>query len=396
MRVAFVTAQAQVSSGTQFASGPANYLLRVARSLSGRGHSIVIFAVGDKDEYKNEGSIEFITVGIKDPSRFQRIFAGVRHPHAYYSKLLNRRLWEYHKKKQFDLIQYTSYRATALYRPHDVPAVMRISSFRPMWDKALGENVGKPARRRATRLEEASMQKVDMLYAPSRFLADAVSEAIGRKVFVIEPPFFIEEDIIEDKFPEKIDNSRFLLFAGSFTRRKGLHVIGAIIESFLRDYPNLVFAFAGRDKKYTADATMLSYIRKKAGKFADRVVYLGKIPHSQLFTLLPRAEAVVLPSLVDNLPNTCLEAMATGGVVIGTRGASFEQLIEDGVNGYLVEPDDAGSLRSAIDRAFKLKSEERNTISDRAKRRMEEMHPDKVIPRLIELYEKTISLQKRE
>ena len=42
-----------------------------------------------------------------------------------------------------------------------------------------------------------------------------------------------------------------------------------------------------------------------------------------------------LPSKVDNLPNTCLEAMALKRVVIGSRtAASFDQLISDGVNGF--------------------------------------------------------------
>src|ERR1051326_7456438 len=51
-----------------------------------------------------------------------------------------------------------------------------------------------------------------------------------------------------------------------------------------------------------------------------------------------RASAsVVLPSLIDNLPNSCLEAMGLGRVVIGTKGTSFEELITDEANGFLIE-----------------------------------------------------------
>ncbi len=46
-----------------------------------------------------------------------------------------------------------------------------------------------------------------------------------------------------------------------------------------------------------------------------------------------------LPSRIDNLTNTCIESMALGKVVIGTQGAIFEQLIEDGVNCFLCRID---------------------------------------------------------
>jgi glycosyltransferase involved in cell wall biosynthesis len=66
--------------------------------------------------------------------------------------------------------------------------------------------------------------------------------------------------------------------------------------------------------------------------------------------VIRQALAVVLPSRMDNLPNTCIEAMAEGKAVIGTRGTSFEQLIEDGVSGLLCDVDDPTALRASIER----------------------------------------------
>jgi glycosyltransferase involved in cell wall biosynthesis len=60
------------------------------------------------------------------------------------------------------------------------------------------------------------------------------------------------------------------------------------------------------------------------------------------------AELVILPSLFENLSNAGLEAMALGWPVIGTYGTSFEEIIEDGINGFLVEPGDAGELGRKI------------------------------------------------
>jgi glycosyltransferase involved in cell wall biosynthesis len=61
-----------------------------------------------------------------------------------------------------------------------------------------------------------------------------------------------------------------------------------------------------------------------------------------------RARLVVLPSLVDNLPNVLLEAMMFGRPVIATQGASFDELIEDGYSGFLVPPGDPLALAAKI------------------------------------------------
>ena len=47
---------------------------------------------------------------------------------------------------------------------------------------------------------------------------------------------------------------------------------------------------------------------------------LDKLPHRQLYPVIAGARLVVLPSLIENLPNAGLEAMALGRAVIGTAG----------------------------------------------------------------------------
>ena len=57
---------------------------------------------------------------------------------------------------------------------------------------------------------------------------------------------------------------------------------------------------------------------------------------------------VVLPSLIDNFPNACLEAMGLGKVVIGTVGTSFDELISEGTTGFLVSPNNPEALADKI------------------------------------------------
>src|SRR6185369_11371319 len=56
----------------------------------------------------------------------------------------------------------------------------------------------------------------------------------------------------------------------------------------------------------------------------------------------------VLPSLIENFPNVCLEAMGLGKVVIGTVGTSFDELISDETTGFLVTPNEPAALAEKI------------------------------------------------
>jgi glycosyltransferase involved in cell wall biosynthesis len=62
---------------------------------------------------------------------------------------------------------------------------------------------------------------------------------------------------------------------------------------------------------------------------AERLIVLERMPHRQLYPVIAGAHLVVLPSLIENLPNACLEAMGLGKVVIGTSGTGFDELISE-------------------------------------------------------------------
>ena len=78
----------------------------------------------------------------------------------------------------------------------------------------------------------------------------------------------------------------------------------------------------------------------------EYVLFLGesdRVPEA-----LRRMDIFVLPSLAEGISNTLLEAMATGLPVIATRVGGNVELVEDGVSGRLVEPDDMDAMAAAI------------------------------------------------
>ena len=64
--------------------------------------------------------------------------------------------------------------------------------------------------------------------------------------------------------------------------------------------------------------------------------------------LLTEGDVFVRPSLLEGMPLTVLEAMACGLPVIATPVGGTTELIEDGVNGYLVQPGNGSQLAERL------------------------------------------------
>jgi len=80
----------------------------------------------------------------------------------------------------------------------------------------------------------------------------------------------------------------------------------------------------------------------------DSVEFLGL--RTDIVDLLQRSWAFVLPSRWEGMPNALLEAMACGLPCVATRVSGSEELISDGVNGLLVEPEQPAEMALALRR----------------------------------------------
>ncbi|TPW02915.1 MAG: hypothetical protein FD129_3125 [bacterium] len=78
------------------------------------------------------------------------------------------------------------------------------------------------------------------------------------------------------------------------------------------------------------------------------VHFLGA--RSDVAELLPAFDLVVLPShpVVETLPLSVMEAMAAGRPVVATRVGALDELIEDGITGWLVPPRDPEALADRL------------------------------------------------
>jgi glycosyltransferase involved in cell wall biosynthesis len=389
VRIAFVSPEFVTESN--YDGGLANYLQRAGASLLALGHEPHVIVASDRDGSFDHHGILVHRVDVR-PGPLQRLMLRVLRRYGdvlripFQSFKLNQRLRRLQLRHPYAVAQFSSYLATALFRPRSIPSVVRLSSIESLWSHAYERDSGPtcPARL-ISFLEQCSLARANRLIGPSRLLADVVEKATGRPVSLIESPFVPLAGELDDSiYRQHLATRRYILFFGTIGLLKGVRCLAEILDPLLSHYKDLQVVFVGKDGRYL-ERPMLEYVRTQAGEHCDRIIHFDRMPHETLYPIIDGADAVVLPSRVDNFPNACLEAMSRGKVVVGTRGASFDQLITDGESGFLCEIDDRKSLLAAVRRA--LDTEHKVEIGERARARIDELCPERAGARLVEVYE---------
>lgn len=374
MHIAFLTTEYVTES--VFDGGLASYLYRTALSMSQRGHSIEIFTQSETNETLVHAGIRVHR--IKPRTSWTRIVKRIlgcstQTSHALVMGIQFRNcLLKAHAQDRFDIAQAASHRATALGIAHrfPVPVVIRASSYEPMLYAAANAQ-GKALtrdQRIMIRLVKHTLLHSSGVYTPSRFLAEAITSDINLNVQTILPPFFIETPTLDTSiYQATLAQKSYIIFFGTLNRLKGGAVLAEAVPQILEKHKNLHFVLAGKTGKYDSTSTMLEHLLSKTNAVQERVINLGRLPHSQLYPVISNAFCAVFPSLVDNLPNALMEAMALGCPVVGSRGTSMDELIEDGVSGLLINPGSVDELIQAVDALVKMEKAQRNKLGEAAK-----------------------------
>ncbi|MBL4883748.1 MAG: glycosyltransferase [Planctomycetaceae bacterium] len=85
--------------------------------------------------------------------------------------------------------------------------------------------------------------------------------------------------------------------------------------------------------------------------------------------------------------------MSFGRVVVGTYGASYDQLLDNGISGFLINPDSA-ELSTVLRKIWQMDNHQRIQIGECAKKRIELMHPRFLAEELLHYYREVISARR--
>jgi glycosyltransferase involved in cell wall biosynthesis len=135
-----------------------------------------------------------------------------------------------------------------------------------------------------------------------------------------------------------------LLFVGTWLYRKGIHYLA---EAFAQ------LAARNADLQLTVAGCVLpeEAVRKFfPAQMQSRIQVIPFVRRDDMPELYAEHDIYFFPSLVEGMPLTLLEAMATGMPVVTTNSSGMADVVEDEVNGLLVPAADTASLVEATDR----------------------------------------------
>ncbi|MBI4353711.1 MAG: glycosyltransferase family 4 protein [Candidatus Omnitrophica bacterium] len=145
-----------------------------------------------------------------------------------------------------------------------------------------------------------------------------------------------------------------ILFVGFFSYDKGPRTLFDAWRRLQRPglpATNLVFVGTTRSSYFEIDRGLAQAIRDEAAAFGvqDRMVFVESSGAMERY--YQAVDSFVLPSIREGLPMALLEAMASGLACVASRlPGSTDLLINDGIEGFLVEPGDVAQLSEAIER----------------------------------------------
>ena len=275
-----------------------------------------------------------------------------------------------HVTNAFPLISPSAYKVA---KDHGVGVVQSIHNYRMLCPKAqfvrnsqvcekcLGKRFAWPAiyhacykeNRLATtvvaamtafhRARNSWTQLVDRFIAPTQFVKDKhIEGGFDARQIDVKPNFV---------FPDPGSGSgdgNYVAFAGRLSAEKG-------VDTLLETWQHLS---AKVRLKIAGDGPLAD--RVKAAADADnRIEWLGRIEKKEMFDLLGQATCLIMPSVCyETFGLTIVEAFSKGTPVVVSRMGAMQELVQDGRNGFLVEPGNAKQFAATVDQVFSMDTAE--------------------------------------
>ncbi len=194
----------------------------------------------------------------------------------------------------------------------------------------------------APRIGVFSLRNADKIRTLTNNFADRIRKIVpGKKIFI----FPTYTDI--DYFLEERDTSfkKYILTVAVLSPIKNIETL---IDSFWRvrkEFPAFKLVVVG-------DGPSKETLKLKAYslQLKEEIIFIGKLSPEEVREVMKDCYMFVLPSLSEGFGRVFIEAMALGKPVIGSNVGGIPEIIQDGVNGFLVEPKDSVMLADKIEK----------------------------------------------
>lgn len=171
--------------------------------------------------------------------------------------------------------------------------------------------------------------------------AEAWAKRRCRRAIVSLIPHAVNPEFLESPAAPVAQNPPVFVFVGSLVLRKGVDLILRAAK-MCRRCATFIIIGDGPDRTHFEQMAV-------ALGCEDRIRFVGSKRRPDIVRALHSARGFVFPSRADTSPNAITEAQAVGLPVIATRVGGIPDMIADGEDGFLVEPEDCARLAERVD-----------------------------------------------
>jgi glycosyltransferase involved in cell wall biosynthesis len=198
-------------------------------------------------------------------------------------------------------------------------------------------------------LDIKAVQSVDTCIALSTYMKKCMELYGAKKAFFIPNGVDVNEyrPLKRKKFSKRI------LFVGRVCPQKGLENLLMALKDIQKSHPSATLTIVGPATAFTGfhfeNHSYLDKLKLIVAKHnIHNVEFIGRVDHKTKLWYYQNSDIFVLPSIGEGMSLVMLEAMACGLPVVSTNVSGAKDVIEEGVNGYIVDKKNYKQLASAI------------------------------------------------
>lgn len=326
MHIGFITSHFPFNDAKSV-GGIGTSIKNLSDELVALGHSVSVFVYGqEKDDKFIEGGITLVkikNIKIKGLSWFLT------------RKKIQNTILKEHKISKIDIIETPDWEGISSFINLHCPVVIRLNGS----DTYFCHLDNRPVKWINKFHEKRALTKADGHLSVSRYTADVTNQLfhINKKFTII--PNGINTNLFNTT--DTCNNAKTILYFGGIIRKKGVLEIPHYFNQVIEKIPDAQLILIGQDMydKLTGNASTFQMMQQLFSEEAGlNVKFLGSVPYQEIKKHIEKASLCIFPSYAEALPVSWIEAMAMAKPVVASNIGWSKEVIDDGIDGFLVNP----------------------------------------------------------
>lgn len=379
MNIAFLTPE-YPHPKTGVAGGIGTSILNLAKGLTSSGHRVSIVVYGqDKDEYFMDNNVHYYRI---KNIRFRGISLFLT------QKKIQRKINELVAEKKIEILEVPDWTGISSNIKPNCPVVIRLNGS----DTYFCHLDNRPVKHLNKFYEKKALQNANGYISVSQYTANLTNELFGLKCNFTIIPNSIDTKQFSDENLNDV-NENCILYFGTLIRKKGSLELPLIFNEIYKKNKSAKLILIGRDATDVISENKSTWSMMK-NLFDDdainNVTYLGSVPYVEIKEHIKKSTVCVFPTFAEALPVSWIEAMAMKKAIVASNVGWAVEVIDDGINGFLVHPKEHKLYADKILELLHNK-ELRNNFGSESRNKVEKKFSIEVIAsQSVEFYKKII------